>query len=524
MGVPPRVSSPTLPPLASPPGIRSPAAPAIDFGIRLLETGIQPVSREGPAWTGTTVTIHLDGSTVENPKPDSSGTAWVSHAESMRRDVVPFDVQAHRKGPHTPDIEWTLRGGPAEGQLTHDKPVAVVDLSSRLRLSAWTQGEALWDPSTRLLDRKKYADVEGIDDITLTQTVRMKPLPPPAAPKRNETDEEKKKREEEDKTARDAVADDVDWADNFLTNAAYGDGTKKNQTDEQKAATAAPVRLAFLRDAIQFLHSRRIQVFVGFEIVAEKEGQSKKPKEELDRDKKAADRFKDWLSGKKEDPADFAAHAQKLVAFFDGQGLDIDGISYDIETSLLGEEDRGRMRALYMAVARELRKKGRYLAYATRAFRSYEKNPNDKNDNFLREQPFTLAAAAPDIIARAMSYDIGTKGREDMFKFALTTDKLHPAQFQVGLGTVATTNPITHDDFDRECKDTWQFYRAGVIHWAITKGDDAKQLARHNRALNPHDLSTGRLGQPLQGPLNAERVQVLDDAAQKEKGQQAPAA
>jgi hypothetical protein len=382
-------------------------------------------------------------------------------------------------------------------------------VSTRLRLSAWTQGEYLWDPSTALVDRKKYATASGFDDLTLTQTVRMKTLPAAT------TDDEKKKNDE--------MRDDVDWANNFLTDAGIYNTPlspqKKDATPDDKAKAKEAVRLGFLKDAIQYFHARRIQIFVGFEIVAEKKGTTAKDAKALEEDHKAADRFKEWISKKKEDPADFAAHAKKLVAFFDDKGLDIDGVSYDIEMSGLGDAYVAKMKALFMAVAAELRKKGRYLAYATRAFRSYTKSDsaNDKKDDFLREQPFSLAAAAPDIIARPMSYDLGTKGREDMFKFALTTDKLHPAQFQVGLGTVATTQPITHDDFDKECKNTWKGYRAGVIHWAMTTGDDAKQLARHNQALNPTDLATGRVGQPLQGPLNAARVKVLDDAAQAEK-------
>jgi hypothetical protein len=57
----------------------------------------------------------------------------------------------------------------------------------------------------------------------------------------------------------------------------------------------------------------------------------------------------------------------------------------------------------------------------------------------------------------------------------------------------------------------------------MTTSDDAKQLARHNQALNPQDLATGRVGQPLQGPLNAARVKALDDAAQAEKKSGQPA-
>jgi hypothetical protein len=55
----------------------------------------------------------------------------------------------------------------------------------------------------------------------------------------------------------------------------------------------------------------------------------------------------------------------------------------------------------------------------------------------------------------------------------------------------------------------------------MEKEEDAKQLANHNIALNPKDLLTGRLGQPLQGPLNATRLKAFADAAQAEKSAQA---
>jgi hypothetical protein len=297
--------------------------------------------------------------------------------------------------------------------------------------------------------------------------------------------------------------DDVWWAGNFLN---------LIPTDAD--------RTSFMIDALQFFHSRKIQVFAGYEIVTQDWTalpplDKPTPAQQADRDTLVADMkrnralgdaFVKWLETTK----DFTAHATNLVAFFDSRGIDIDGISYDLEIDgsnngmALAAKHAPQIRALFTAVAAELAKKTRYLAFAGVPL---ETPPGT-------EQPYSLGLIK-DVILRTMSYD-STKERADMMTYALTTVGLHPSHVQIGISTedpVHTTDPTT---VSKECV-TYHARRCGLIDWFMTTGNIGL-FPTFDKALNP-DPGTprrGTPGQPMQGPLSAARMAVFAAALKKE--------
>jgi len=60
-------------------------------------------------------------------------------------------------------------------------------------------------------------------------------------------------------------------------------------------------------------------------------------------------------------------------------------------------------------------------------------------------------------------------------------------------------------------------------HWNLQGADDAATYAICDDNLNgPGQILHGTLGQPIQGPLNAERVTVLDEAVARAKAAAEP--
>jgi hypothetical protein len=103
---------------------------------------------------------------------------------------------------------------------------------------------------------------------------------------------------------------------------------------------------------------------------------------------------------------------------------------------------------------------------------------------------------------------------------------VHPSHLQVGVGTVTTARPITHDDIVKECP-TYHGYRVGLIHWHL-QIDTAAQRQRlayyekFDKALNPDGPQRGTPGQPMQGPLGPQRLAAFAAAGAAEKGPAKP--
>jgi hypothetical protein len=311
-----------------------------------------------------------------------------------------------------------------------------------------------------------------------------------------------------------------------------------------------------MRDAIQFFHAQKIQVFAGYEIVTQNwndlkpldlkektEAEIKQMKADreaqvnaLKRDRAVGDAFVHWLSAKGGAVSDFEAHAKKLVAFFDDRGLDIDGISYDLEIddknegAGLGRRHAPAIQALYLAVMRQLSLKERYLAFAAAPM---------PDATYMHEQPYTLGSTVK-MIVRPMSYRVpsekqptyGAKratgeGRKAVITDSLQKLHLHPSHLQIGL-TTRKNQPgkISVDEARKEC-ETYRRHRVGFMHWYLEVNEagpdrdyDLGQYREYDRALNTDAPPRGTLGHPLQGPLGPQRLKAFADAREAEDKEQ----
>jgi hypothetical protein len=410
-------------------------------------------------------------------------------------------------------IDWKLDGATSATLAVANQSMKV-EITGRVRLSAWAQPNNNWidrKAKTTKFARHRWKALDarwGLDDITFTQTVRL--IDPGTAPP-----------EEMPLVNGKPDPDAVWWAGNFLP----------GHPDK--------VRTDWMRDAIQFFHAHRIQVFAGYEIVTQDWTTLKNPSQDtvnnLKRDRRVGDAFVNWLSAKGGTMSDFAGHAKKLVGFFDSRGLDIDGISYDLE---IGDENDGvglgrrhapAIEALYLAVMRQLSVKERYLAFAA---------PGIPNADHMREQPYTLGNII-NIMVRTMSYAVDSDGykgpggkrqtgagRKRVVVDSLQKLNLHPSHLQIGLTTrVNQPGKIEVEDATKECP-TYRSHRVGLIHWYVDVLDlNLGQYREYDKALNPTAPPRGTRGQPLQGPLGPQRLKAFADAkAAEDKEKGAPAA
>ncbi len=523
---PPSLLSPKSPYLMSPQPVASPLSdylPPPTYTLVLKEdSDVEEVASERKRqWQDTTLEVRAGQAQPLSLKPSPEGVVSLPPELKLNKETIVWVDAVRREKPHTVPIEWAMsptnpaafskdpstthpasRSSPMPYVFSPSNSAQDLGVASRLRLSSIASAARIWG-STKLVDRKKFEKLAGLDDITLSQTLRL--VRPPADARANASEKEKKKTKEE----QDKVKDDVTWAPNFLPPA----------SPDEKGA--------FLKDCIEFFHSHKVQVFVAFELVTQKPESVADPaiQKAFQQDADDANYFLKWLE-EKNSAEDFKRHAQRLVQYVEQFG-DFDGIFYDLEINGFNVEKHAqKIRWLYTAVASELALQDRYLAYATRAFLidpetvpPPDPNKPDKQDRFLFEQPFTLALKSPNIIARPMSYDIGEDLRKQMTRFAIDPQQqnLHPSQFQVGLGTAVTTKPITHTAFGNECSKTYRTHRVGVYHWTLMGESDVREYGGHDKKLNPNQAPPGTIGQPLQGPLSEKRVKILEDAVGRAK-------
>jgi len=403
-----------------------------------------------------------------NPPPGSSVAELIVTAGAS------YDVKSvERDGPHWNPIVWTT--SPAPPINVTDGNAVDVELTARARISAWTSAPALArtpdasDPSRIAASWRALGSFEGLDDVTFIATVV------PAVPSGG------------------SVADDFFWAPNFLGFFGNVNGNPNGPADDGKCT-------AFLNDALDFFHSKGVQVFVSVYLDA-----GTPPNVPF------VQPFVNFLRATQGtatmvDPKPFMHNAENLVAFFESRNLDIDGVSYDVEGGGLGASDRPAMESLYKAHGRVLGRKGRYLAYAGPA-------STPLNAAGMPEQPYALAKH-PNVIVRTMSYDVkngvlGAGEREKVIRFALTTSGLHPGQIQIGHGTSSGGAVETWSSIAKECANVHRKYRVGVVHWALGSSADVANFKVWNDQLNPGLPLPPQVGQPLQGPLNGRRRSLL---------------
>jgi hypothetical protein len=215
--------------------------------------------------------------------------------------------------------------------------------------------------------------------------------------------------------------------------------------------------------------------------------------------------FRDWL--KNASAAQLAAHAQAIVDFFKSRSLDIDGIDFDLEINLLGAKHATNIAVLYRETAKAM------VAFRSEASVSYDNADFQTSDGsgalpWFKAQPYSLAASAPNMIARPMH---NLNGRADKTRIANSIavalrkgsggGGLHPSQLQffvdIGHTPAASVETI--------CKDVLLPNRVGLVmyNFGIKSLSSLVAAARtFDAALNPGMPAPGAAGgQPFQVPV-----------------------
>jgi hypothetical protein len=376
---------PALPGVPSPPPPTSTPSPTLTAQIVFDEPSIKDLAREANQknpggkpvpWAGDHVDYEAGASPrSENIPADGIVRIGAQVPSPLSPSFPPANPtptgmtvtvkKAQRLGSYSVPIVWKL-DGTTSATLTPASPSMKVEINGRVRLSAWATPNNFWVDSsgkTKKFARDRWKAIDdrwGLDDITFTQTVRL--LDPAASPPMGAPLNSGKPDPEA-----------VWWASNFLP----------SLSDQE--------REDWMRDAIQFFHAHNIQVFVGYEIVTQdwttlvppdpkqvtdKDEFDRKLKyynalvADMNRNRSLGNAFVRWLEAKGDKMSNFEEHAKKLVGFFDNRGLDIDGISYDLEIDGknngvgLASKHTSAIQALYMAVMLQLSAKERYLAFA----------------------------------------------------------------------------------------------------------------------------------------------------------------
>jgi hypothetical protein len=406
--------------------------------------------------------------TIENASPPASATTAgaTGIAKLVKSASASFQLdRVRRQGPHTVQATvWSVDAGHAPPITVQTGGTLDLKLASRVRVSTWlSAGQASMGRIPKATDKdpshvaQTWQNIAftGIDDVTFVATVWPK------------------------LDASGVATEDFRFAPNFIN---FG-------VDAE----------AFLRDVLVLLHKQKVQVFASvFLDQGVPVGNQPKVSDGLvafvKARAKAAAKAAGAAPNQAQLRAQFTTFATNLVKFFDDKNLDIDGISFDLENGNIGAAERPAMEALYLELAAQLAVKGRYLAYAG--------PPSPPiNPSMMPEQPFDLARN-PNIIVRPMSYIVP---REPVIRFALDPAKaaLHPGQIQIGVGSTAVV---------AEARDTFARYRVGLIHFAVASIGPIASYAALDQALNPGLPPPGTLGQPLQGPLNAQRIAAMKTA------------
>jgi hypothetical protein len=437
-----------------------------------VKNGLDPLAAERD-WSHNVVSLKNTTTptvTFEHASPPASAgsSATKGVATLVKTASATFQLDAvRRQGPHTvqPTV-WSIDAGHASPVTVQTGGTLDLKLASRVRVSTWlSAGQALMGRIPKPTDKDpshvnqtwQTIAFTGIDDVTFVATVWPK------------------------LDSKGVATEDFRFAPNFIN---FG-------VDAE----------AFLRDVLDLLHKQKVQVFASV-FLDQGVPVSNQPQVSdgfvayVKARAAAAAKAAGGTPTQTQLRAQFTTFSTNLVKFFDDKNLDIDGISFDLENGNIGAAQRPAMEALYLELAAALAVKGRYLAYAG--------PPSPPiNPSMMPEQPFDLARN-PNIIVRPMSYIVP---REPVIRFALDPSKaaLHPGQIQIGVGSTSAA-------IATEAKDVFARYRVGLIHFAVAGTGPIKDYAALDQALNPGLPPPGTLGQPLQGPLNPQRIAAMKTA------------
>jgi hypothetical protein len=279
-------------------------------------------------------------------------------------------------------------------------------------------------------------------------------------------------------------------------------------------------RVPYLKDLIAQCHDFDIQVGVGYAIVDQGQDIGDLGKNFAfwltDPTNKDKDKEKAQVAARQ---ASITAHGQKILDFFLGQGLHIDGVTFDFECNSLRLDHAANMKLLIQSTAKAFAPYNKWVAYDNKPFLGPD--GGDKNDTAsMRVQPYNLCAGAPNLIARPMCYNGVQTPFNDVVKsigVALSQASgggmLHPSQLQMAFRHWGGTSSTPRDEILKQCRETLRPNRVGLVLYPIPNKPLAsnpnlidqtdlktllKGLKDFDDALNPNEPR--RMGQPLQAP------------------------
>lgn len=276
-------------------------------------------------------------------------------------------------------------------------------------------------------------------------------------------------------------------------------------------------RLSYLGKLIAGLHSRGIQVIVGYTL---DEGAPKVNPKDPDGPKIAnitpdGTAFRSWLANAT--TAQVTAHGQQIADFFfKTNQLDIDGVDFDFEINGLGSNANhaANVKTLFTATATAMNagRAGASVSYDNTTFLGSDGN---SRIGHFKVQPYSIAAGTTNIIARPMhNLDASANKSTIQQTIALALQSgaggggLAPGNLQIMLD-FAHTGASTVEDI---CRTVLLPNRVGLVLYNMgTRSFDATQLQtfataaqKWDAALNPAAAAPGKKSMPVQAPLGAD--------------------
>jgi hypothetical protein len=252
---------------------------------------------------------------------------------------------------------------------------------------------------------------------------------------------------------------------------------------------AADNCIEYLKQVKEKLKAIHVQLCVGFAMVfhsaagADKDGHG--------------DALAAFLAG-----TQAATLAQNIVKIFTGNGIAIDGVNFDFEVDKLGAAQGQGMETLIVETAKAM-PAGGWVSYANAPFLTDGQN----EPGFMKIQPYSLAAKAPNIIARPMCYGETSSVSADVIGKSADCALADPSSGGGGLKPSAVQMGIWGDKFAGSlgdfCRDVLRPKKVGLM---IYPGQQfgagiLDKTAIWEKALNPGAAAPGTSGSPLQVPL-----------------------
>ncbi|HEU4556725.1 MAG TPA: hypothetical protein VFS20_02710 [Longimicrobium sp.] len=231
--------------------------------------------------------------------------------------------------------------------------------------------------------------------------------------------------------------------------------------------------------------------------------------------KARAQDFANWL--KHATPAEIEEYAVSINHFFESQKLDVDGIGFDIEIDEVRREHRDNLALLYRKTSEAMAHRNGLVSYANAPFLE-----DGVGHSAMAAQPFSIAATAPNLLARPMCYDAvnstpvprivqsiecALRPQRDLYDIDSPTPEggggLHPSQVQFGIW--ANKIEQLKGGMAGFCAQVLRPNRVGLMLYTMpTVRNYAKDFLvkcrAWNDALNPGEGPNGQPGLPLQVP------------------------